>query len=253
MAIELLVRINATRLPNSFTAFAKPAARSRVILALFHTLKEPLVDRQTIYTAAAIAALAAFAAVLVMGFGVTPPDPSIHFQPSDLSVAPADFARATNAIPALALRYFAADSLFVLSYLLVFAGLYAATAERARPFAVLGLGAGVLAALCDATENAFFITYASLSAQYNVRLTEPALPLLYLITNLKWMGAFAALYAFGLVLPRDGWYARALTALMLLFPVVGVLGVAMPGLIALRGLFFLIGMPMFAWYFWSRR
>ena len=40
---------------------------------------------------------------------------------------------------------------------------------------------------------------------------------------------------------------------MLLFPLVGVLGVALPGLIAFRGLFFLVGMPLFAVLFWRGR
>ena len=43
-----------------------------------------------------------------------------------------------------------------------------------------------------------------------------------------------------------------ISSLMLLFPLIGALGVAAPGLVALRGLFFLVGMPLFAWHFWKR-
>jgi hypothetical protein len=39
---------------------------------------------------------------------------------------------------------------------------------------------------------------------------------------------------------------------MLLFPIVGVLGVAFPALVVWRGLFFFLGMPLFAWYLWQR-
>jgi hypothetical protein len=42
-----------------------------------------------------------------------------------------------------------------------------------------------------------------------------------------------------------------IAALSLVFPLVGVLGVANPSLVAARGLFFLVGMPIFAWYFWN--
>jgi hypothetical protein len=132
---------------------------------------------------------------------------------------------------------------------MVFVGLYAATADRARPFALLGLGAGLFTALMDATENALYITYA-LGAKNGLPLAGPDAPVIYMLTNLKWMGAFATLAAFGLVFPRRALVERLIAGLMLLFPLVGVLGVANPGLIIIRGLFFLIGMPLFAWYFW---
>ncbi len=162
-----------------------------------------------------------------------------------------DFVRATNEYPNSALGFFGADSLFVLSYLLVFAGLYAVTAERGRVFALVGLGAGVLTALVDAAENGLFIIYA-LRAQRGVPLTAPDLPLVYLLTHLKWMAAFATLYAFGLVFPRQVWLERIISGLMVLFPVIGVLGIANPTLILVRGLFLLLGMVLFAVYFWDR-
>lgn len=207
-------------------------------------------DKKVLFQAAAIAALVAFVAVIaqaVAGFSL----------PSDVQVQPAfpvpleQFVRASNDYPDTALGFFGADSLFVLSYVLVFVGLYAATAERARPFAVVGLGIGVFTALMDATENAFFITYA-LGAKNGLPLADPDVPLIYILANLKWMGAFATLYAFGLVLPRKGWLSWLISGLMLLFPIVGVLGIANPSLIIVRGLFFLIGMPLFALYFWQR-
>jgi hypothetical protein len=190
----------------------------------------------------------AFLAVLVMGFGVATPE-GVILQPSHPPAAPADFVRASNDYPELALRYFAADSLFVLSYLMVFAGLYAATAGHARPLAVVGMAAGALAALFDASENAFFIT-AALLAQAGEPLVAPTGPLLFIMANLKWAAAFATLYAFGLVFPRREWLGWLISGLMLLFPLVGVLGIAIPALDALRGLFFLVGMPLFALFFW---
>lgn len=208
-------------------------------------------EKKTIFQAAALAAVLAFVSVVVMGFGVAVPESVTTLQPSMATGSVAEFIQPVNEYPELMLRFFAADSLFVLSYALVFVGLFAAMLERARPFAWVGLVAGILTAVFDATENAFFVVYATLSLN-GVPLAEPALPLIYVVANLKWMAAFAALYAFGAVWPRNGRFNIALSILMLLFPVVGVIGVAQPALVDLRGLFFLVGMPLFAWYFWQQ-
>ncbi len=201
--------------------------------------------------AAAVAALVATAAVLVMGFTLRAAEPGLRIQPSVPAVPAEVFVRATNAAPELALRFFAADSLFILSYLMVFVGLAAVVAQHSPGFARLGLAAGTAAAALDAIENAFFINYASL-ASAGVPLSDPALPLIFNLGNLKWMAAFAALYAFGLPWPREGALDWVLSGLMLLFPLFGVIGVAQPDLIEARGLFFLVGMPLFAWTLWRR-
>jgi hypothetical protein len=39
---------------------------------------------------------------------------------------------------------------------------------------------------------------------------------------------------------------------MLLFPLVGVLAIFWRVLVGIRGVFLLIGMPLFAWDFWRR-
>jgi hypothetical protein len=111
------------------------------------------------------------------------------------------------------------------------------------------LGFGLLGAALDALENAHFITYASLASAGEM-VAEPALVLVAVIGNLKWMGAFAALLAFGLVWPRSSKLDWVLKTLMLAFPIIGVVGVAVPALVAVRSLFFLVGFPLFAWRFW---
>jgi len=186
--------------------------------------------------------------VILMGFVFRSADPDLSLQPSYPVGAAADFVRAVNEHADEMLRLFAADSLFVLSYLIVFAGMYATVVHRSHALAVLGMGAGALTALLDAAENAYFISYAQ-AALSGDALREPALTAIYVIANLKWMAAFAALGAFGLAWPRSDRLDRVLSALMLLFVLVGVLGVALPGLFAVRGLLFLIGMPLFAWHF----
>jgi len=207
-------------------------------------------EREIVLRAAAIAALVALVAVLVMGFGVSVPDPTVKLQPGPGPVA--EFARASNEYPTEALAFFAADSLFVLSYLFVFAGLYELTKGRGRVLATIGLGAGLLTGLFDATENAHFITYALL-VKSGVPLTDPAIIPITILGNLKWLASFATLYAFGLIFPTTGWFNRTLVGLMLIFPIFGVLGVAQPALVDWRGLFFFLGMPLFAWAFWRGR
>lgn len=204
-------------------------------------------ERRIVLRAAAVAALVAFVAVLLMGFGVTVPEATVNLQPNPLP--PREFAAASNRYPDQALAFFAADSLFVLSYLIVFAGLYELTKGRGRVLAALALGAGVLTGLFDAIENAHFITYALL-VKNGVPLSEPAIILIGILGNLKWMASFATLYGFGLIFPTQGWLNRVVMGLMLLFPLLGVLGVAFPALIEVRGLFFLSGMPLFAATFW---
>src|SRR3972149_6190880 len=181
--------------------------------------REPSVDRKTIFYAAAFAAVVAFACTLVMGFVIPSPEPGMSLQPSMNVGSASEFVRPSNQYPDVVLRFFAADTLFVLSYVMVFAGLYATVVDRARTFAAIGLGGGLIAGFFDALENAFFITYA-LSALNGVPVTDPALPLIYVVANLKWMGAFAALYAFGLVWPRDTRLNWLISIVMLLFPIV---------------------------------
>ncbi len=208
-------------------------------------------DRKVIFQAAFVASIVAFGAVLVIGFGVRLPDPTVDIQPSIPNGTVDDFVQATNEYPELVLRFMAADSLFILSYLMVFVGLHVVVVGRAYTFAWLGLLTGFLTASLDAIENAYLINYALL-AKLGMLLFEPDLPLIYTVANLKWMAAFATLYAFGLVWPRKSWLERIIMIVMLLFPLFGILGVMIPGLVPYRGLFFFLGMPLFAWYFWRQ-
>lgn len=205
-------------------------------------------ERRVTFQAAMLAAIVAFVCAVLIGFVFRAPDPAVSLQPSQ-PVPLSDFVRPVNEYPTEMLRFFATDSLFVLSYLIVFVGLYTATSDRAPALARIGLGAGILAAALDATENAYFITYA-LASLKGVPLTDPDLSAVFIFANLKWMAAFATLLAFGLAWPRSDWLGQATAGLMLLFPLVGVIGVAAPGLVAVRGLFFFVGMPLFAWHFW---
>lgn len=208
-------------------------------------------DKRVIFQASALAAMAAFIAVLAIAAASFSAGSDVNLQPSSVPIPVQEFMRAANEYPDAALGFFGADSLFILSYLLVFVGLYAVTAEDARPFALVGMGTGMLTALFDAAENAFFIIYA-LAAKNGMPQTDPDLLWVYVVANLKWMAAFATLYAFGLVFPRWTRLEWVIAILMLLFSLVGVLGIANPSLIPVRGLFFLGGMPLFAWYFWQR-
>jgi hypothetical protein len=209
------------------------------------------VEKSSLYRAAAIAAVVAFCCTLIMGFGPKPPKGKPGLQPTHPTGPADDFMYASQEHADKALIFFAADSLFVLSYSIAFLGMYAVAATRSRALAGFGLGAGLLAGALDAIENAFLITYALL-AKACAPLPEPALPLIYILANLKWMAAFATFYAFGLVWPRGHWRGWLIAAIMLAFPIVGLLALLFPVLAEIRGAFLLVGMPVFAWDFFAR-
>ena len=93
------------------------------------------------------------------------------------------------------LNFFAADTLFVLSYVLVFAGVYTLIEPRGPVLARVALAAGLLGGLCDALENGFFVT-CTRSNRCSTDATAPTLPLIYILANIKWGAAFLAFYAF---------------------------------------------------------
>ena len=208
-------------------------------------------DRKTIFTAALIAAIVGFFSALYLGFGVPVPEKGVSLQPTLPVGSVSDFATATNEYPHLDLRFFTADSFFIIAYLMVFIGLFTAVVDRSRIFAFFGLGAGITTGILDAVENSFYLTYA-FESLHGVQLTDPALPLIYILTNLKWMGAFAAFTAFALVWPRKNFLGWLISAVMFLFVAVGVFGIAMPVLVDYRGLFFFVGMFLFGLYFRQR-
>jgi hypothetical protein len=208
-------------------------------------------ERRTVFQASAFAALLALVCAVLMGFVFRAPDPDVSLQPSYPVGTVDDFIRPVDEYPDLMLRLFATDSVFVLSYLMVFVGMHATVVDRARTFAWVGLGAGILTALLDATENAYFVTYAQASLS-GAPLADPDLPAIYVVANLKWMAAFAALTAFGLVWPRSDRLGWLISALLLLIVLAGVLGVALPELFIVRMLFFLAGLPFLFWHFWRQ-
>ncbi|NWF69893.1 MAG: hypothetical protein HXY40_12480 [Chloroflexi bacterium] len=201
---------------------------------------------KTPFGAAAFATLLALLAIVGSILASSGLPAGVFLQPYGLPAE--NFVRGINEHNAATLFFFASDTLFPLSYLLVFVGLYAATAERGGLYARVALGAGVLTALLDVTENALFISLALLA--YNgVPAAEPPLLLVYALTTLKWTAAFATFYAFALVFPRGTWFEWLIAALMLAFPLFGALSVAQPALIVWRGLFMLGGMILLGVYF----
>lgn len=195
------------------------------------------------FQASLIACGTALASVLVMAAQGNGLQPNVPARPL------AEFLLPLRTQPEAMLRFFAADSLFVLSYSVIFVGLHLIAARQSRWLAGFALSFGLVGAVLDAVENAHFITYASLASAGEI-VAEPALVLVAVMGNLKWMGAFVALLGFGLVWPRSSKLDWALMLLMLAFPVFGVVGVAVPSLVPFRGLFFLVGIPLFAWRFW---
>jgi hypothetical protein len=206
-------------------------------------------DKRTLFRVTALAALIALMGVLGQLAALSGIPTDVQLQPS-IPLPVDDFLRGSREFPSQSLMFFASDSVFVMGYVLVFAGLYVVTAERARIFAKLALGLGIATAAFDTLENTVFISY-SLGANAGFTLDNAALPLIFIVTNLKWLAAFGTMLTFGLIFPRRDSLSWVISGLMVVFTVVGVAGIVFPNLIAWRGLFFLIGMPLFAWFFWQ--
>lgn len=201
-------------------------------------------DRR-VYQSATVASVLALVAIVVQLIATNSVPSEVLLQPFALDDV--TFVDNIELYPQETLLFFAGDTLFPLSYALVFVGLFVVTSQESKAFALVGLGMGLLTALADVTENAFFITYATMAT--NEATFEPQITTVYLLTTLKWTFAFGTLYAFALSFPRHSILEKLITILMLIFPIFGVITVALPDLIVWRGLFLLIGMILFAVYF----
>lgn len=149
------------------------------------------------------------------------------------------------------LGFMAFDTIFVIGYVTVFSVVFLAIPKDDRLIGGIGLGAGILAGLCDMSENALYVIYA-LGAMHGNADLAPWLPLHYLLTGIKWMAAFAAVSMQLLVFPRRTILERSIVAVMATFPIFGAVSIAWPDLAPLRAIFFVIGMPLFAVYFHKR-
>lgn len=199
------------------------------------------------YQAAAFAALFAFVGIILQLVSTFSLPEGMLAQPYGVDAEA--FVAAFNADPRGVLLFFAGDTLFPASYLIVFVGLYLRVRDRAKLLGLLGLGFGLLTGLLDFTENGAYIAYALL-ADSGTLLSDPAIVLIYAIATMKWTAAMVTLYAFGLAFPRGNAFEWVMVVLMMAFLLFGVLSTALPDLLPFRGLFFLIGMPIFAGYFW---
>ena len=159
------------------------------------------------------------------------------FQPSETPGAPEAFVHPTNAHPDAAIAYFTLDTAFVISFTLVFVGLYAFTRDRGGPFAAFALGAGIFTGLMDAAENSIYWSYA-MQAHAGIPLEDAGVRLLSVLTNLKLVGFFATYFTFALIFPRRTKLEVAAVCLMALPPTLGLLSMGVRDLADLRPLLF---------------
>jgi len=198
------------------------------------------------FRAGSIAAIIAWCA----GIGTVLVTRGIVVQGSELVEPRSKIAALISEHAEIVLRFMALDTLFVIGYVTVFAVLFLSVARENRLIAGIALGAGLVGALADTVENLFYITYAT--AALNGNSIEPVLPFHYFASMLKWLGAFSAIGFFALVFPTRTTFERLLVILMCTFPLGGALSIAFPRLFLMRALFFVLGFPLFAVYFWQR-
>lgn len=187
---------------------------------------------------AAVAALLMVAAAAGLGalflFGT---DSLLFFQPSEKPASVEAFVAPTNDRPGAAIAHFTLDTAFVISFTLVFVGLYVLTRARAPQFSAFALGAGILTGVLDAVENAVYWVYA-MRADVGVALSDPDLVLVSVLTNLKLVGFFTTYLTFALVLPRRDRLERLATGWMLLAPTIGLLSMGVREIAAIRPVLF---------------
>lgn len=197
-----------------------------------------------IYQLAAILTLACGAA-MVFAFGS--PYAVQVLQPSLPDAHNIDFYHATLNSPRSVLAFMAIDTLFIFGYLTVFIGLYECTFRHSRVLATVALVFGLIGGICDLVENSFFISYA-LQGLYQHPLGPPALPLIYVLASMKWLAAFLSIFLYGLLWQGDSRFNRTLSFLLLAFPLLGALTIAIPELLPARSLPLLVALVMLAWH-----
>lgn len=196
---------------------------------------------------AAIVALLAGMGTAVVSGGL----PLWVMQPSEMPQARVEFLRDLSQHAPAALRFFGADFVFIITYVIVFATLFEVTASRSRTIAMVALGAGILGALFDLVENASFITYAWGSMR-GADFIEPALPLAYYITNFKESLIGISIVMFGTIFPRRTSLEWILSVLMILLAPLDATAIAYPDLKQLPSLLFVVALPLMSIYFLLR-
>jgi hypothetical protein len=208
-------------------------------------------EQRVIYTLAFIGSIAALLSILYMGFGISVPESIYSLQPTDAAMPASNFLKPINEVPELMLRFLTADSFLIFGGILLYFGMYITVSEKTRFVAAIGLGIGIFTILLDATEKAFLISYAQQSIN-RAAVADPALPLLFVIANLKVTGSYAGFLVFGLAWMRKSKLDWTLSSVMILYSVTGVMSLIIPGLKLPRSIFLLLCMILFSWYFASK-
>lgn len=175
----------------------------------------------------------------------------LNVQPTETVATKQEILAMAQQHTGVLLGFMAFDTLFVISYVTVFAATFLAIAKEDRLIGGIGLGAGIFGGLADMVENAMYVVYAIAALHGNTELA-PSLPFHYYVTGLKWMAAFAAVGMQLLVFPRRTALERTIVAVMSTFPIGGAISIAWPALMPLRFLFTLVGLPLLAVYFYKR-
>ena len=205
-------------------------------------------EKRKIFRLALIGSITTTLSILYIGFGIPVPESVVSLQPSDMAVSAEQFLIPINEYPVLMLRFLMADEFLILGGLLLYLGFYTLIVEKSRLISAVGLGIGLFTVLLDISENAFLISYAQQSTN-GTPVSDPALPLLYVITNLKMMGSYAGFLIFGLAWPRGTKLDLGISGMMILYTITGLLCLLIPRLSLMRGIFLLLSMTGFIWYF----
>lgn len=208
--------------------------------------------KRKLHGIALLVAMVQIVALLLMGVGCSMLSGISTLQPSPPPLPLVDVLNPTQQAPEMMLNFFSADTFLLFAAFVVYAGLYSMVTETSRLLAGLGLGVGLLALLLDVVEKGMLVVYAQQSLA-GANIVAPALPILFVVANLKMIFSYSAFIIFGVGWPRDRAAGWIVSILMLLYPVLGSLGINAPAMQNIGGVLLLLIAMSLIWYFAGER
>jgi hypothetical protein len=182
-----------------------------------------IVERQHILCWGGVSGLLAavvLTAMIVLGLAAGP-DSSELLQPTDADRVLALISEYGAVVKANIVL----DDLFALAYTGAFLGLAALVWNRSRWLAGIAMFFALVTAALDLAENARLMTMA-LGIGGDANLTDEAMRMLNIITQLKYSASHMAVFLFGIGLFRRDLLSWIVTALLFIFPVFSTIAFA---------------------------
>lgn len=176
----------------------------------------------------------------------------IELQPTFIPLPEHEFLRASYEANSAQLAWLGLDSVLIIGYVTIFAGLYAATNSRYSLLAKIGLGAAITGGTLDFIENSYLASIA-LGATSGADLSNQPILLLVAICYLKTVASGVALAFLGMAFMRTTKLQKALSGMMILAALGTIASAVMPSLAIPMNIPRIIVIALAVVYFWNLR